>query len=419
MKKIILCAFLLLSLLFTACVNSAEHTLSGAEKENPSGTVPVARDLSWIITNGTLTIEGHGAIPDFGYDSVSPWDAEKDKITRVFISNGITRIGDKAFYYCDNLSYVSIPESVTSIGDHAFRYCKKLATVQIPKQVTSIGDYAFGECWSLESIAIYQNVEYIGTAAFSNCKALREISVESTNQHYSSENGILFNKDKTALIRYPTEGGKKAYSIPESVTVIETGAFESCSNLEHVVIPSSVTTIGNFAFSGCFNLTSLFIPRSITEIGWDAFDHCYELTQIDVDVSNPNYASENGFFLSKDRKTLRLYPLGRSIDEISLPESVTKIGGGAFECNDKLVSFSVPQGVTAIEAWAFWSCDRLETVWIPDSVTFIGANAFDCCESLKTITFNGTKAQWESIKKENFSGNSFTVSCTDGNVQVN
>lgn len=419
MKKVILCILLLLSLMLAACGNSAEYTPAEDKKETTPETVPVARDLSWIITNGTLTIEGNGAIPDFGHDSVSPWDAEKDNITRVVISKGITRIGDKAFYYCDNLSYVSIPKSVTSIGDHAFRYCKKLAAVQIPKQVTSIGDYAFGDCWSLESIAIYQNVEHIGTAAFSNCKALREISVESTNQNYSSENGILFNKDKTALIRYPAEGGRKAYSIPDSVTVIESGAFESCSNLEHVVIPSSVTRIGNFAFSGCFHLTSLFIPGSVTEIGWDAFDYCYELMEIDVAVSNPNYASENGLFLTKDRKTLLLYPRGRSVNEISIPESVTKIGGGAFECNDKLVSFSVPQGVTAIDAWAFWSCDRLETVWIPGSVTSIGASAFDSCESLKTITFDGTTAQWESIEKEGFSDNSFTVSCTDGNVQVN
>ena len=138
-----------------------------------------------------------------------------------------------------------------------------------------------------------------------------------------------------------------------------------------------------------------------------------------MDISNPNYASENGLFLSKDRKTLLLYPLGRNIDDLSILPSVTKIGGGAFECNNRLVSVSVPHGVTAIDAWAFWGCDRLETVFIPSSVTFIGANAFNHCESLKNITFDGTRAQWESIEKADFSDNSFTVFCTDGNIQVN
>lgn len=114
------------------------------------------------------------------------------------------------------------------------------------------------------------------------------------------------------MVRYPTEGGKTVYYIPDSVTVLEDGAFESCSNLEYIMIPNSVTTIGNFVFRGSYNLISLLIPESVTSIGWDAFSFCSSLEEIDVAFSNQNYASENGVLFSKDKTTLLCYSQGKT-----------------------------------------------------------------------------------------------------------
>ena len=418
MKKTILSILLLLSFLLSGCGIIARNPRPESTKPTGPEAAPVARDFSWIVTNGILTIKGHGAMPDFGSGSDQPWKAERNKITKVIISDGITRIGNEAFYHCNNLTQVQMPKSVTSIGKNAFRFCQKLTSIRIPENVTYIGDYAFGDCWELPSVALYRKVAHLGTAVFDRCQALTEISVESTNPYYSSENGILFNKDKTALIRYPTEGGKKTYFIPNTVTVIESGAFDACSNLEYIVIPSSVTTIGNFVFNGCYNLISLSIPGSVTSIGWDAFFSCASLTEVNVDITNPKYASQDGVFFTKGNKTLLHYPAGKTERSYAVPQGVTEIGGGAFEFNRTIVSVSVPEGVTAINANAFWNCRGLRSVEIPSSVVYIGSSAFSDCESFQSITFHGTKSQWESIDKDDFSNSAFTVYCTDGNIEV-
>lgn len=127
MKKAILCILLLLSLMFTACGNISEK--AQPEKENTQGREPVAKDFSWIITNGTLTIKGNGAMPDFGYDLENPWESQKESITKVVISEGITHIGNEAFYHCANLSQIHIPNSVTSIGASALEDCVSLKSI--------------------------------------------------------------------------------------------------------------------------------------------------------------------------------------------------------------------------------------------------------------------------------------------------
>jgi len=90
----------------------------------------------------------------------------------------------------------------------------------------------------------------------------------------------LYNKNKTTLILYPPEKEKSAFTIPDTVTVIEDGSFSGCANLTGVTIPNSVTIIGEYAFGGCDNLTAVTIPSGVAFIGEFAFTHCSRLTSV-------------------------------------------------------------------------------------------------------------------------------------------
>ena len=150
------------------------------------------------------------------------------------------------------------------------------------KPVTSIGWRAFWYCSSLTSITIPDSITSIGTCAFEGCKKLTQINVDKANTVYLSVNGVLFNKEKTELIRYPAGKTDTAYAIPDRVTSIGWGTFSGCSSLTSITIPDGVTSIGDLAFDGCNSLTSITIPNSVTSIGDEAFFLCSSLTSITI-----------------------------------------------------------------------------------------------------------------------------------------
>jgi hypothetical protein len=178
-----------------------------------------------------------------------------DDLTSIIIPDSVTRIGNYAFSGCDDLTSIIIPNSVTRIGDYAFNGCGSLTSITIPNSVTSIGDYAFDGC-DITSIIIPNSVTRIGDGAFLYCESLTAINVDTNNTAYCSQDGVLYNKDKTILITYPKR---------------KSGSF---------TIPNSVTSIGDYVFSGCYYLTSIIIPNSVTRIGDEAFDSCTSLTSV-------------------------------------------------------------------------------------------------------------------------------------------
>ena len=153
------------------------------------------------------------------------------------IPNGVTRIGDYAFYGQSRLTDITIPESVTNIRKYAFADCSNLANITIPEQVTEIGEYIF-----------------------SNCTAL------------------------TAII------------IPEGVTSIEGWSFCGCSNLKTIVLPKSLKRTGLSAFAECSELTDMYCyAESVPSAYYDVFEGSYpEYATLHVPASAlENYKSAN------------------------------------------------------------------------------------------------------------------------------
>lgn len=231
------------------------------------------------------------------------------------------------------------------------------------RKVTSIGDSVFNSCSGLTSLSIPGSVTNLGEYPFENCSELTSIHVAETNLNYSSEDGVLFDKNKGWLIRYP-KAKKGKY-----------------------IIPDSVTDIGD-AFRGCSELTSVTISKSVANLGY-AFEDCSRLMSICVVEENPTYSSEDGVLFNKDRSVLICCPGGKE-GEYGIPENVTSIGADAFNGCSELAGVTISKSVTSIGGWAFYDCSGLESMTIPENVTSIGYNAFGYCSGLTSVTIAGS-----------------------------
>ena len=222
-------------------------------KENLYGRGICGENVNWVMTaDGMLTISGTGAMADYEW-SGTPWASVCSEIKSVVIGDGVTSIGDYAFYDCGALTSVTIPDTVTVIGDGAFRGCSRLSGMTIPDSVTSIGKSAFRDCCKLTGLTIPDNVTSIGDHAFNGCNGLTSVT------------------------------------LPTSVTRISAGMFYNCWSLSNVTIPNGVTSIGDSAFGKCTDLSSVTIPDSVTTIGRDAFYYC-SLTDVYYDGTAEDWA---------------------------------------------------------------------------------------------------------------------------------
>ena len=289
-------------------------------------------------------------------------------LTSVVIGESVRYIGSSAFSACYNLNLVVIPNSVMSIGNYAFSSCYGLTSVVIPSSVKSIGNYTFSSCSGLTSVVIPNSVTIIGDNAFYGCSSLEEIIASTDNPAYSSLDGVLYNKDKTQLLKCPSK--KSSVMIPGSVTTIGESAFSYCDGLISIVIPDSVTTIGESAFRACYNLTLVVIGESVTTIGESAFGACYSLTSVVIGES-VRYIGPRAFEGCSN------------LTSVVIPNSVKSIGDYAFSSCEGLTSVVIPNSVTSIVDRAFSDCSGLTSVTIPASVINIGASAFEGCSNLE------------------------------------
>ena len=366
-------------MLFTAVPFAASAAATAEQSVGASsGTTG---DCTWTLDdNGTLTISGNGAMGNYSKDyyngtwiTSAPWGAN---IKSVVIENGVTSIGDEAFFGCTGLTSVTIPDSVTSIEYRAFEDCTELTMVTIPDSVTSIGSYAFESCIGLTSVTIGNSVTSIGEGAFSGCTGLSSVTIPDsvtsiggyaflgTAWYNNQPNGLVY-AGKVACAYKGRMPSKTSIVLKDGTKGIARFAFEDCTGLTGITIPDSVTSIGNSAFAGCTGLTSVTIPDSVTSIGNTAFHGCTGLTSV------------------------------------TIGNSVTSIGEGAFYVCTGLTSITIPDSVTSIGFGAFGGCTGLTSVTIGNSVTSIEESAFLRCQQISDVYYGGNEAQWNSINIDN------------------
>ena len=406
--------------------------LSASAETTTEPQVWIEDNLTWTLdADGTLTISGTGAMKDYNAaENLSPAYMNSD-VKKVVIEDGVTSIGELAFFKCSNLTNITIPDSVTCIAYAAFHGCSSLSSITIPNSVTSIGIYAFVFCSSLTSITIPDGVTSIGYGAFSECSSLKTISLSCKSSLKKSDFGEQANLvsytnqhllTKTAAKAATcTESGNKEYwtcehcgkyflsddTNPETAKAVEQSEF---------IIPAlnhkNATTRGAFeptetepGYSGdryCPDCDTVF------EKGYTYWNEGNLTWKLDADGTltisgtgamknydyndNPSPVYNN----SNVKKVViedGVTSIGNSafnecisLTSITIPDSVTSIGTYAFSGCRSLTSITIPDSVTSIGAYAFQSCSNLTSITIPDSVTSIGASAFNSCSGLTSIT---------------------------------
>lgn len=311
-------------------------------------------NISWQLDDeGALSIFGSGAMENY-LISKQPWYSLRSEIKTVSVSENVTGIGNNAFYDCSGLTNVSLPSTLISIGNNAFRDCEKLINVTLPAGLTKIGSGAF-YATGIRKIEIPASVTSIGADAFGWCDYLSNITVDENNTAFSSdENGILYNKDKSLLIKYPCASAAESFVIPETVKEISEYAFENCYNLKTVGIPASVETIGYGAFFNSY------------------------LENIIVDSDNKNYSNDGvGVLFDKNQTTLIQFPVNSEVTSYKIPDSVTAVEDGAFHNNRSLKNVVVSSGMKALGDYVFLFCESLEYVHIPAETETIGEEIID------------------------------------------
>ena len=386
--------------------------------------VPAPADGEYVCTTGVLRA-GDDTSPAYTISN-GVVASGSSCVGAVVLPEGVASIGESAFYEAASLNSINIPSSVTEIGASAF-YLTGLSSISIPASVTSIGLYAICET------------------------AVTSITVDSDNPNYASQDGVLFNKDLTTLIAYPSGNTATSYIVPSSVTTIEDSSFYKSLFLESITVPNSVTTLQSYAFGNSPNLetisfaadnpitainvytfaylpklTSLELPSNVTTIGEGAFAYSTALTSvtipasvtsisiafgstpslaaINVDSNNQTYSSINGVLFDKDASVLFKYPAAKRGTSYEIPSSVTSIKGVSFENAASLTSITIPASVTYIEDFAFENTTALTDFnFLGDAPTNMGADSFGgiAAGARANISFGasgfGSESTWNGL----------------------
>lgn len=370
---------------------------------------------SYIIPDGVKIIESTAFMGTSNLNSI-------------VIPNGVTTIKENAFYLCSNLKNVSIPTSVKSIGRDAFDFsvCSKVnngyyisncligadneinGNFTIKDGTRLVADSALRGIENLESITIPASVEIIGDCALLNFSIdgkLKSITVSKANKNFSSENGVLFNKNKTELIYYPFGKEDTIYTVPSTVTKLAKVSFNDCKlsklnlpdnlkyidesafqgiSLKSLSIPESVEYIGRYAFD-LSGIETIHIPKGITTIEEGTFYRCMQLKSVSIDNHIKHigdYAFSACYNLSDINISNNVTSIGKGafqstiIQKIELPASLESIGEYAFNDCQNLQEVTIPNKEVNINNRAFYNCPKLNTVAIPAKVKEIGKNAF-------------------------------------------
>lgn len=346
------------------------------------------KNINWTFSDYTLTITGSGAIPDFSHYTSTPWYSLN--IQKLVIGDGITAIGQDNFACAYSLSSVTFPDSLKTIGDAAFYDCSNLRSVQLPASVTTLGSGAFANCISLvdfsgtglttiadyafqatamTSFEIPKGITEFPNLAFFDNNHLSSYTVAPGNPVFTEVDGIIYNKDASALLLYPCNKAADTFTIPSNVKTIGKYAFCNTQNLKSVNF-SNVTTLEEGAFY-CSSLSGeLVLSDKITSVGYFTFNSCEAITSVKFGAG----LTESSYSMFEDCIGIRSIDFG----------SLKYLGMQTFSGCDGLVEVTLPSTITQWEGSVFNSCHNLET-FTSNGLTEIGYADFAQCYSLKNV----------------------------------
>ncbi|MBR4081316.1 MAG: leucine-rich repeat domain-containing protein, partial [Clostridia bacterium] len=356
----------------------------------------------------------------------------------VTLSEGVTTIGNDAFFGCNSMQSVSLPSTLTSIGSYAFEGCSALTTVNAPCSWDG-SLYTFADTVTVNAILhrggtanceqgavcgdcgeVYTDLDPDNhTYASGICCGYCGAEGDRTNLTWTLKDGMLTISGTGAMADYASSGVNPWYDARQTITDVTIGngvthigtwafaqsgaetitfaansqlttigyhAFDG-SSLWEITIPASVETIGYRAFMSCYNLSSVTFAEGsrLTSIGEECFGHCSALLAIIVPEDNTAYKTIDGVLYSGDGTTLIQYPADKAGESFTTPAGVTTISDYAFKPNDSIRYLTLSEGVTTIGSYAISYCYDLTEVTIPASVTSIGKYAFRSCSALTTV----------------------------------
>lgn len=319
-------------------------------------------DFEYVFNNNTVTITKYN-----GFDQAI-------RIPDTINGVKVMSLDEYSFNENENLKEIVIPENIKEIGYAAFAHCTALEYIELPQSLTRINDNAFYSCSSLKDIKISKNISAIGNLVFDSCSSLENITVDTENNYFSDLNGVLFNKEKSQLLKYPEGKVANSYVIPDTVSEICTFSFSGAANLSHIEIPDTVETIAERAFDHCKGLEYIKISANVIDIGEWAFCGTTSLSEITVDPNNKNYCSVDNVLFNKNKTELIYYACNKLEKEYVVPDSVETIVHHAFQESNNLIYVTVTKNVSSVESGAFIDCDKLSTIKFENDLTKIDDN---------------------------------------------
>lgn len=441
MKKIILASMLVICLCAHAAavpgilpVEKAVDTNLAANEQTTAALVSetnkCGENITWTLENGVLTLTGTGATYNYSADedytkNPPPWFGQRDEITEIKLSEGITELGNFSLVGCTAIQTITLPSTLKAIGERVFMDWISLVSIELPDGLCVIGEGAFEWNDMFSKIVIPKSVTSIADGAFECCGRLTIYGYTGSVAHtYATENNIPF----TALEEADSSCGENLTwqfdSSSGTLTISGNGEMYDYSNInlpwkqysgkiESVVFGEGVTGISNYAFAWHTKLSEVCFSSTLQTIYESSFYNCSSLENITVPEESKYFASDDaGVLYNKDKSELYLYPLGSENESFTLPSSVSSITDRAFVNAKNLKSFSVavgsknytakdgvlfsanmdtlvsypyarqdnsyiiPSGTEEIAGFAFENCPNLTNVSFPDSLKTIGKLAF-------------------------------------------
>lgn len=326
----------------------------------------------------------------------------------------------------------TVPDGCTSIGGIAFYWFTTLKTINL-NNVTSLANQAFHSMDGLTTINL-GNMTSIASGAFNSCNNISKYEVSETNTVYSSQDGVIFNKEKTALVLCPAKftgiNKDKQYTIPDGVKTIESRAFSS-SDLTTIILDDALSTIKSAAFQGCAVSKLDMRNTSITTIASNSLLETYSLRELILPIKATKV--EGALNKSGVKKITvpdgsKLTTLNAScfasltsltdfIFEGSCP-NLTTVGNSAFSGCTALTSIQLPSSVKSIGSNAFYNCKTLTEFTLPSACTSIGSQAFLKCANMRTFVIPDD-TQLKTIGANVFEGSGIeTISIPEGITSI-